>query len=112
MNVEENIESIELSIKEAKEVIGLRDSLSKLLKGRDFKQVVSVGYFEKEASRLVLLKATPHMQAKEDQEFIDNSIIAIGYLRQYFATIMQRGQLASKALQDDEQTREELLTGE
>lgn len=110
MTNEEQIENIEISIEQAKKAIDSMNSLLKLTKNKDFKKVINEGYFEKEASRLVLLKADPSMQSPEDQRLIENSIIAIGFLRQYFSAVIQMGRMAERTLASDESTREELLS--
>ena len=103
------LEQIEISDNQAKEMIFKMESLLKLTKNRDFKKVIEEGYFEKEASRAVLLKADPNMQDAEAQKSLDNQIIAIGYLRQYFTTIMQLGRMAEQEVKANESTREEIL---
>ena len=55
--IDNQVEEIELEINQAKEKVALKDSLEKLIKNRDFKKVITEGYFEQEAIRLVLLKA-------------------------------------------------------
>lgn len=107
MNNENAIEQIELSMAHAKLSTDNMKALTKLLENPEFIKIVTDGYFKEEASRVVLLKADPSM--KEHREELDNQIIAIGYLRQYFHTIMQLGRMAEKAIADDEETREELL---
>lgn len=107
-----DLETVELSIDHANKSINLRNSLEKLTKNRDFKAVVLEGYFESEAVRLVLLKADPSMQDEESQKEIVKQIDAIGSFRQYLRTVMQLGDMASKAKDDYEQTREELLAEE
>ena len=106
---EELIEEVELTIKQAKEAVELKDSVLKLQKNKDFKAVINEGYFEKQASRLVLLKADPSMQSERDQKEIDNNIIAIGYLRQYLSTLVQLGYKAEREVVDAEQAREEIV---
>lgn len=110
MSIEEQIEQIDISMEHAKTNINMMDALNKLTTNKDFKKVILEGYFKDEASRLVLLKADNSMQGEQEQTTIDKSIIAVGYLRQYFSTIMQIGSMAERALKDDEITREELLT--
>lgn len=112
MSNETQLEAVELSIEQAKESIFSKDALDKLTKNDAFKKVILDGYFVDEASRLVLLNAEPSMQGETEQAAIQKSIIAIGYLRQYFHTIMQLGAMAERALADDELTREELLRGD
>jgi hypothetical protein len=109
---DQNIETIEISIKQGKETVDKMNSLLKLTKNKDFKKVIDDGYFVEEASRLVLLKADPSLQSVEDQRQIDNSILAIGYFRQYLATIFQLGRMAEKSLKEDEEVREELMSEE
>lgn len=101
-------EQISVDIDEAKKVVALKESVLKLTKNRDFISIVEDGYFQDEASRLVLLKADPQMQTKEKQKALNKSIDAIGYFRQYLGAQIQMGSMAEKALADDEQTREEL----
>ncbi|RLD76245.1 MAG: hypothetical protein DRJ15_15700 [Bacteroidetes bacterium] len=112
MNQEEQIEAVELSIKQAEMHITTMESLEKLTKNEDFTSIILDGYFKEEASRLVLIKAEPSMQGVEDQAQITKSIDSIGYLRQYFSTIMNLGRMADKAVIDHKETHAELLAGE
>jgi len=104
-----NIEQIEVSMEHAKATIAKLSSMRKLNDNKDFQDIVLDGYFVKEASRLVLLKADLAMQGEEEQKQIDNSINAIGYVRQYFNTIIQMGLMAERALVADQETHSELL---
>jgi hypothetical protein len=104
------LEDLEVSINEAKQHISKMQAMQRLISNPDFNQVITEGYFEKEASRLVLLKADPNMQKDSDQNMINKAIDSIGYLRQYFTSVMQFGRMAEKAMKEDEATREELLT--
>ena len=109
MNTEQQIQSIEMSMEQAKKSIAARDSFVKLLKNRDFDKLIVKGYFEDEASKMVLTKALPDMQDAESQEAIMKSIDAIGHLRQHFIAIKQLGDTAERTLKNDEATKEELL---
>lgn len=111
-NTEEQLESIDVSIEMAQKAVTNMTDLMKLTKVKEFKNIIEEGYFQKEASRLVLLKADPSQQGEEEQLALDKAIIAIGFLRQYFIQIMQFGRMNEKAILDDELTREELLAGE
>lgn len=103
------IEEIEINITHAKEVISKGDSLERLLNNRDFKKVVVEGYFEKEAIRLVHMKSDYNSQSAEVQKDIDHDIMAIGRLSKYFNEVFRCADLARKAVEHDEETREELL---
>ena len=109
MSNEQQIQQVEISIEAAEKKVNLRDSLYKLLDNDGFKEVVGDGYFKEEASRLVTNKANPGLQDEDSQKFIDNSIIAIGYFQQYLQNIEQMGNMAEKSLEDDKETRQELL---
>jgi len=106
------LEAVELSIENAKRNITRMDTLQKLTNNKEFNTIVVEGYFKDEASRLVLLKADPSLQGDVEQKSIKNQINAIGYVRQYFNTVMQIGIMSSKAINDDEETRESILAGE
>lgn len=108
----DEVEQIELSIQEAKKNVNKMQALLRLIDNKDFQVVLDDGYFRDEASRIVILKADPEMQKEEYQKQLDNSIIAIGGLRQYFRTVMQLGRMAERSISDDERTREELLAEE
>jgi len=108
MTPDQQIEQIELSIEQAKSSIDMRDALRRLNENKDFKKVIVEGYFEKEASRVVLLKADPNTQDTETQDALDKSIIAIGQLRQYMRTIFQVGGMADGAMGSHEEALEEI----
>jgi hypothetical protein len=102
------IQEIELNIEAAKEALAFKKAVQALLKNAHFKKVITEGYFKEEASRVVLLKADASQQSAESQNELNNSIIAIGYLRQYLSSLMQLGTMAENAINSDEQTLEEL----
>lgn len=106
------IEMHELTIEQAKEAIAISDALNRLAANKDFNLVIDEGYFIKEASRLVLLKAAPAMMDAESQKAIDNQIIAIGQLRQYFTWLYMKAVQSEKAIIDSEANIDELLTTE
>jgi hypothetical protein len=105
----EDVQDIDISIEQANKSIDKMNALNKLRDNKNFVDVIFKGYFEEEASRLVLMKAEPAMANKDDQEAIMKHIDAIGHLRQHFNTILQFGRMAEKAKEADEITREELL---
>lgn len=107
--IDQQIEEIEVSIQAAKEQVAKMEALLRLTENRDFKAIIDDGYFVQEASRVVILKADPEMQDEKYQKQLNNSITAIGSLRQYFRGIIQLGRMAQRSIADDELTREELL---
>ena len=105
-----DIENIEVNIQEAQKFVDKMESLLALTKNKHFISIVDKGYFEQEASRLVLLRADPSMQKPEDQASILKSIDAIGSFRQYLYTTMQMGRMMEKSLKEDIAMRDEMLT--
>lgn len=103
------IQEIELSIKEAQKMVDLGAAVNRLASNRDFKKIVMEMYFEKEAVRLVHLKSSPHMQAKDKQEAIIKDIDAIGSFRQFLQTLEIQAEMARRAVEDGETLREELV---
>lgn len=106
---QQDIDLIEVSLKDAKETVGLAEALQRLHKNRDFKKVILEGFFEKEAIRLVHLKGQPEAQTEELQKAIIAQIDAIGSLRGYFGKIFQAGNQASKSINEYEKELEGML---
>jgi len=102
------LEKVELSMKQAKAKIQMRDALNRLTKNTDFTEVIVEGYFKTYASNLVLMKAEPSQEDPADQRRLDNAIIAVGELQQFFRSVLVQGDMADKALVDNEEALEEL----
>lgn len=109
MNIDNQIQAIDFVIQEDQKVVDLASALERLYVNKDFRDVIKVGYFEKEAVRLVHLKADGNMKSPEIQEAIMKSIDAIGSLSQYFTTIQQMASMASKSIEYNEEMRVELI---
>jgi len=103
------IQDIELNIKQAQMLVDTGNALERLRNNRDFNRIIETGYFKEEAVRLVHLKSDPSMQTTEYQESIVRQMDAIGALIQYFNTVYHRASLAEKAIEADEETRDELI---
>lgn len=108
----DTVQRIEESIRQSKEIIEFDKALQRLTQNRDFVEVIKRGYLEREAIRLVHLKAEPAMASAEKQAAILAQIDAIGGLLGYFRIIGQNALLAMKNLEQDEAEREELLAEE
>lgn len=112
MNLDDQLHILNITEESAKAKVDMVKSLNKLVTNKDFKKVILEGYFEKEAARLVMLKAEPNHQDEASQVQIINSINGIGSLRQYFLTLEQLGMMAEKSLKECSEYREQLLTEE
>lgn len=106
------LKHIELTEQEAKASIELSKALDRLSNNRDFKKVVTEGYFKDEAVRLVLTKANPACSTDEIQKAIIRDIDAIGSFRQYLGQIQHNAEMATKALADCEGHRQYLHSQE
>lgn len=104
-----NIDQIELDIQQSRQSIELGKALERLQKNGDFKKLIQEHYMERMPINLVILKSAPQMQAPERQADLLRQMDAIGSLAQYFHAIRQNAEQAMKKLEDDEQTRDELL---
>jgi hypothetical protein len=111
-NVSETVENIDISINHAIKHVNKMNSVLNLSRNKDFIDVIEKGYFEEEASRLVLLKADPNLQKPEDQASIIRSIDAIGHFRQYLGSVIHVGRMMEKSLAEDIETKNDLLAEE
>ena len=103
------IQEIESNIRQSKKVVEFGDAIERLRTNKDFKKVIIEGYFEKEAIRLVHLKADPNMQGDESQKAIISQMDAVGTLSQYLYTQGALANMARNSIEADEQTRDELV---
>lgn len=98
----EQIKALQDSIVSSRQNVDMADALRRLQSNRDFKKVIQEGYFEKEAIRLVHLKADPAMQTPDKQAGILRDIDAIGTLHAYFALILRFGDMSKKDISEAE----------
>lgn len=108
----DQIQQIELQIQDAIDAVEKANALERLEKNKDFKTIISEGYFTEEAKRAVLLRASPNAYDPNVQKDIENVITSVGGLYQYFNKIYRFGDAAAQALENDKKTREELLAEE
>lgn len=112
MSKSNEIQELEENIQRAKAHVEFGSTVERLLSNRDFKKVISEGYFEQEAIRLVHLKADPNMQSTAQQESIVKQMDAIGSLKQYLRVKCRVAEQAVHSIAADEETRDELLAEE
>ena len=109
---EDRIQRVELDMKTAKKWQNNHKTLLNLEQLKGFKDLILEGYLKDEAVRLVGLKADQEMQSKDQQKWIDGSILAISNLRQYFLTVHKLGRTAEHTLKHDERTQQNLLASD
>lgn len=108
----DTLQAIERNMQKSRKILAFGSALERLRGNRDFKTVVLEGYFEQEAIRLVHLKADQNMQDPDKQRSIVNQLDAIGQLSQFFSTVLQKSTMASRQLEADQETLEEIAAEE
>ena len=108
----EDVQQITIDLENAKEQVALGNSVTRLMKNKDFKRVILDGLFKNEAVRLVLLKGDPSMQSDQDQKGLLQQMDAIGSLRQYLYATEVLGKRAEGAIEDYEQELETIRNEE
>ncbi len=107
---ENDLQQIEITIKQAKKKVAKADALARLRENADFKAVVDEGYFRDESVRLVLLKGHPNVAQRPDMAAsVENDIAAIGTFYQYLVSINAEGNQALQGIQNAQEAREEIL---
>lgn len=110
MSKEDEINSIERNVRDAKETKALGTALERLINNRDFRTVIKEGYFKAEAVRLVHARGDVACQTPEKQDAIIRQIDSISNLNQYFNTIQHAAGMADKAIEEGEAVLEEMRT--
>ena len=99
------IESIELSIKESKELIHKGQALLRLMKNKDFQELITRGLLEQSAISLVHSKGLIENQDPLRQAAINRGIDAISSLKIYLDHTIY---LHDQAIKDLEMNQQEL----
>ena len=105
-----DLEQVEIQIEMATKIRKLRDNTVRLMASKEFKDVIEDGYYKEEAARLVMAKSSN--LTPEQKVLIDNMQYGIGALANYIESVMRRGAEMDQALNEHEETREEILAEE
>ena len=103
------LETIELTIEDAKQHVERHNALERLYDHPDFKLLISSGLFETEAIRLVRATGFPANRNQASQELLAHRINMISELQMYFQQIVNEGTSANAALNDHYLTKEEII---
>jgi chaperonin cofactor prefoldin len=107
--LEQQIESIELSMEQAKKLVVNAQTAERLSQNPDFKKLVMEGYFVEEAARLALLLTDPTtVTTPHRKEMVMNALIGVGGLKQHLSAVIQMGRQAENDLVEMGETIEEL----
>ncbi|MBL1322176.1 MAG: hypothetical protein COA63_014125 [Methylophaga sp.] len=91
------IEEIEVSIEEAKQVVARGDLLNKLINTPEFQELVDKGYFNDEAIRLVNLYNDPSVPV-DARALVANDLGGIGAFKRYLRVIGMMAQTAQNEI--------------
>jgi len=102
---------IEISIEQARDSVNRKNMMDKIIQNREFNELFTIGYLEKEPARLTSLLADSDWQTAEKQKEILDDLRAISGLRQYIMNIkaigMQMENQISRSQQELEGLRDE-----
>lgn len=88
----ENAErKIEISIQEAQGAVDKKDMMNKILATKEFNEIFTIGYMEKESARLVSLLADSEWQTDDKQKSLVDDMKAISSLRQFIMGVRSFG---------------------
>lgn len=90
-------------IAESNKIIHLAKALNRLQNNQDFQLVIKEGYFKDKAVQTVMLKCHPEMQTEKLQKLLDQQIIAISSLNNYFEEVVRIAEMAEKTLSEAEE---------
>ena len=105
-----DLEQVEIQIDMAHKLRKMRDNCVKLTASETWKDIITEGYFKEEAARLVMAKSSN--LTPEQMQLIDNMQYGIGALANYIESVMRRGAEMDQAIDEHEETREEILAEE
>ena len=108
-SIEQQMHEVEVTIEQCEKQIAQAEALQRLHKNADFKKLILEEYFEKNAIRAVMMKSASGHEGEKEQKNLDNVLIGIGQLGQYFHKIFAFGEGASRAMEEHKTTMEELL---
>lgn len=105
---QEQIEEIEISIKQAKAFYERGQALARLENNRDFQMLITECFMRDEPVRLVHMKSSPSEQSPEQQASILAQMNAIGGLSGFFRAVAHQAMLAEKSMEEAEGLLEEM----
>lgn len=97
-----DIETLELTIEQAKKSVELMERMERLRKNRDFRAIIEDELLDNYARNTAYLVADPTMQGEAEQRDLQMELQMIGRVRQFFSVIYQKGRLAEKSIIDSE----------
>ena len=107
-----DIQAVQVHLKEAQEKVALGKCLERLTKNRDFRKLIEQKFFKDEPARLVMLRGCPDQQSESAQLEINNDMIAIAGLFQFFCCVNGEARAMEHAIEADKQMVNDLEDAE
>lgn len=101
-----DIQQAELSLQEAKRLVGLKEQALRLSQNKDFQDLILNGYFVDEAARLTHLLGDAALP--DHQSYVLQDLHGIASFKRYMSKIVQLGVIAENEITVVEQTLDEL----
>lgn len=112
MNQEQQMAQIDISLDQANHSVGLWQSYQRLTQNDDFKNLIVKTYMEKEPARLVMLKTDQGMLDEQSKTQLENALIGISALNQFFMSVQQLGMMAQQSINELEASKEAIYEDE
>jgi hypothetical protein len=106
---EKQLQELEITLEDAQDRLELAEALQRLHSNADFRRVIIDGYFAKESQRAVMARADTNFRSKDNLKQNLEVINAIGQLGAHFHKIFVFGESAARAIEDDKNTKAEIL---
>lgn len=101
------IQKLEAQKEDLKKQVELRDQILKLSSNHEFRNVIHVEFFQKEAGRLVRIGGDPALDKQQRQDAIDMAL-ATGHLQRFLSANVQMGNQAEETIFQIDAALEEL----
>lgn len=93
------VQGLENQLREAEEIIKLRDRAKRLVNNRDFKEIIENQFCLIECARLAQASADPNLST-QDRELSLSMAQAAGHLRRFLQAIFRKADQAEKDLEE------------
>ncbi len=105
--IADQIETIEITIEEAKAAVQFRDEALELSNNALFKKLILNNYFKEEPTRIAQVYAHPSINA-DQRAMLERDLHAVGALRLFMQKLIQMGDIAAREIKASQETLDEL----
>ena len=92
------IEQLDNIVKAAKVNVELHEAIERLKDNPDFQRIILKGFLTEHALNLVVEKAKHSNRGELDQQYINNQLMGVGVLSEYFSSIRVLANSANEAI--------------